>query len=707
MMPVPVPFLPRLRRLAWLTAAALASCPAAHASDAPPAADSGTLSLPSVSVTARRSNELAKDLPFSVSVIGGDTVEQRRLLNLDDALRTLPGVDINSWGGFNDANVRIRGVGSLYQVSAEDSSVVMSVDGVPLSSRGASLATMDIERIEVLKGPQGTLFGRNSEAGAINITTRRPGRTPEGLLRGEMGQDGQYLTEAAVGGPLSASVSARVALRGAGADSQVINVQDGRPVLKARDAGARLSVLWQPASATSLLLVAERQRQRGKVGMMLLRPYAEPPTIDLAPGGFYAHNTVTRHSVEINHDLAASRLTSLTSYVRSDMDQRSGADLRMAREVYGLPMEYFKTDRASDDLIQQDLRWSSLPGARVFWVAGANLLKSLRGADMHDEVSGSLALRRFDTRANAVYGEATYPLAAALKLTAGLRHAYERKSYAATFSGAGPAGSDARSLRDSYSTGRVALSWAATPSTNLYAVAARGYKSGGFNDSSSNVADGTPYKAASAHTLELGFKMEDAARRLALNGAIFSNQVRDDHMMGYDYATFATTALNTDTRSRGAELEGVWRIARAWTVTGGVNFTDGEITRGVAGVSGGDVSAGNRLPDIARWSGALSLAHRLPLASFWGLAAPSVRTLLSYRYTGRRANDPQNHFELGSYQKLDLRVSLAAGNGEVYVWADNLLDRRHELYGYYFTPTASAGMPARGRSIGAGASWHF
>ena len=677
----------RLTLLAAAAIAALSACPATRADATLPAMDSAPLALPSVNVTARRTDELARDLPFSISVIGGDTVEQRRLLTLDDALRILPGVDINSWGGFNDANVRIRGVGSLYQVSAEDSSVVLSVDGVPLSSRGASLASMDIERIEVLKGPQGTLFGRNSEAGAINITTRRPSRTLEGYVRGEIGEDGQYLTETAAGGPLSATVSARVALRGAGADNPVRNVQNDQPVLTARDRGARLSILWQPASSTSVLLISEQQRQRGKVGLMLLRPYDEPATIDVAPGGFYANNRVARHSVEINHDLSNSRLTSLSSYVRSDMNQRSGADLRISRAVYGMPTEYFKANRASDDLIQQDLRWSSLPGAAVFWVAGVNALKSQRGADLHDEMTASVAQRRFETRANAMYGEATYPVAPALKVTTGLRYTRERKDYAASFSGTGAASSDARNLRDSYGTGRLALSWAATASTNVYAVAARGYKSGGYNDATSSVADGVPYKPAIANTLEIGFKTEDATRRLALNGSLFSNKVRDDHMLGYDYLSFATSALNTDTRSRGAELEGVWRMTRAWTLTGGATFTDGEITRSAAGVSGGDVTAGNRLPDVARWSGALSLAHRLPLQPFWGLHSPSMHTLLSYRYTGRRANDPQNHFELGSYQKVDLRLSLTAGNGELYVWADNLLDRRLELYGYYFTPT--------------------
>lgn len=371
--------------------------------------------LPSITVTARRGSELARNVPFSVSVIGGEDLEQRRLHNLEDALRSAPGVDVSSFGGFNDTNVRMRGVGSLFQISAEDSSVVLNVDGVPLSSLKSSLGTMDIDRVEVLKGPQGTLFGRNSEGGAINITTRRPTRVLEGFVRGEAGQEGQRLVEAAVGGPLSETFSARIALRSAGSDSTVINSQDGKPLLKAKESGARASLLWQPSAGTSALLVSERQDQEGKVGLTMLHPYTEPPKQSTAPGLQNASNVQDRHSLEVNHDLSGSRITSLTSYTPGHSHSLGCYDRDLSNAVFGVPMEVCHDVTTDEKTWNQDLRWSSLPNAPVFWVAGLNAASTRRHYDDATPFAGNTAFRHFVTRSQAAYGEVTYPLADALK----------------------------------------------------------------------------------------------------------------------------------------------------------------------------------------------------------------------------------------------------------------------------------------------------
>lgn len=663
--------------------------------------------LPAVTVTARRGAERAKDVPFSVSTVQGFELEQRRLTTLEEALRDTPGVEVNAWGGFGDANVRMRGVGSLYQVSSEDSSVVVNLDGTPLSARNASLPMLDVERVEVLKGPQGTLFGRNSEAGAINIVTRRPTREFDGYARVEAGQEGQRLVEGAVGGALAEDWSARIALRSQQSDDVVHNIQTGEPIMKAKELGLRASVLWQPRAATSVLLTTEHQDQKDKVGLMLLRPYGDPPSLDATPGLFGADVKSHRHALEVNHDLANARLTSHTSFQQRREDQTSGADRIVAATVFGMPTEYLKQYRRDESAWNQDLRLSSLPGAATFWVAGVNLYGSKRE---YDTTVGGMTdnLRDFETRSEAAYGEVTVPLAAALKLTGGLRYTQERKKYDASFVTTGyPATQDSRSLDDRYATGRVALSWALDTQTNLYGVLAHGHKAKGFQDETSQVADGDPFKAAKVDSLELGLKFESADRRLAWTTAAFLNRVRDDHMLGYDYTTFATKAINADTRTRGLEVEGQWRAAPGLTLKGGAVYTDATITQSVTGVSGGDVAAGNRVPDVPRWSGKLSVNYTRPLPGFMGLASPQLTTLLAYRVMSTRANDPQNHIFLPRFQKIDARIGIASGAGELYLWVDNLQDKRYDQYVYYFTPNANVGMPTRGRTVGLGFTWQF
>lgn len=664
--------------------------------------------LPAVTVTARRGSEQARNVPFSVSVVGGEEIEQRRLHTLEDALRSAPGVDVSSFGGFNDTNVRMRGVGSLFQMSAEDSSVVLNVDGVPLSSLKSSLGTMDLERVEVLKGPQGTLFGRNSEGGAINITTRRPTRTLEGFVRGELGKEGQRLAEAAVGGPLSETISARVAVRSAGSDSTVINSQDGKPLLRARETGLRASLLWQPAVGTSALLISERQDQEGKVGLTMLRPYAEPPSQSTPPGQQHGSSLQNRHSLEINHDLPGSRITSLTSYTPGQIDRVGCYDRDLSTAVFGAAMEICNEVRAQEKTWNQDLRWSSLPGAPVFWVLGGNLADTDRQHDDAVPFAGSRSFRNFETRSQALYGEATLPVSDALKLTGGLRHTREQKSYDGEFRRTGaPTSTDQRKLDDNYSTGRLALSYALNPQTNLYAVFARGYKSGGFTDYTTQIADGEPLKPAKVNSFEIGAKTQSQDRRIAINAALFLNRAKDDHLLGYDVTTFATRGLNTDTRTQGFEIEGSWRIGRGWSLSGGLNVTDAKIARDVTGVSGGDVTSGNRVPDVARFGALAKAAWRTTLRSFWGLSTPSLDTSMTWRHVGKRRNDPQNHFDLAAYDKLDLRVGISSGTAEFYLWVDNLTDKRYELYGYYFGPGVTAGAVSRGRTAGLGASLSF
>ncbi|UUE98169.1 TonB-dependent receptor plug domain-containing protein [Xanthomonas hortorum pv. pelargonii] len=145
-------------------------------------------------------------------MIGGSELETRRQLTLEEALRATPGVNVWSDSSPHSANVLIRGTGSINPVSTDDGAVALSIDGVPLSMRSMSLGTLDIERVEILKGPQGTLFGSNSRAGAINVITNKPTRDLQAYVRGEIGQQGQHLEEAVLSGPLSESLSGRFAI---------------------------------------------------------------------------------------------------------------------------------------------------------------------------------------------------------------------------------------------------------------------------------------------------------------------------------------------------------------------------------------------------------------------------------------------------------------------------------------------------------------
>lgn len=248
------------------------------------AADVGP-SSPDIVVTARRIEEAPSALPFSVTVIGGREAQDRRTDDLESALRRTVGVEVSSFNDANNASVRIRGVGALQKVSSDDSSVAVHIDGMPVSIASAVTNLVDIERIEILKGPQGTIFGRNSEAGAINIVTKRPSSTPGGYLRAEAGEQMQRLVEGAFGGPLAETLAARGAFRFSGSNHNVINQRDGEPITRPRDQLFRGGLLWSPTSDTSLFLSAEHQEINARAVLFVLRPY---------PGLFGAYNAGPR-----------------------------------------------------------------------------------------------------------------------------------------------------------------------------------------------------------------------------------------------------------------------------------------------------------------------------------------------------------------------------------------------------------------------------
>ncbi|MDR2165872.1 MAG: TonB-dependent receptor, partial [Zoogloeaceae bacterium] len=656
----------------------------------------------------RHGEERAVDVPFGITAIGGEEVELRRAQTVEDAIKGVAGVVVNSYGGEpNSANILIRGNGSLNQVSVEDSSVGLMVDGVSFSVRNLNMGTLDVERVEVLKGPQGTLFGGNSQAGAVNIVTRRPTRFFEAHVRAEYGEDHQHLEEAVVSGPLSERLSGRFALRNSGAEHWIENLEDGKPVSKPTDLGMRGSLFWEIASGTNLLFIAERHKNKRSPTLSVLQPYGDPPALDFPAGLFNgSHKIVERYSAEFNHDLANSRLTSITAHTSTDYAATSLYDRRMMQILFGMPgVINTNQGHSKQEVISQDLRWSSLPGASVFWVAGLNLSRSERSFDTLIALSGTGGARDYETNSRALYGEVTYPLTPTLKLTGGLRHSWDRKTYDATYNPGSI--SDHRKLDDSYTTGRMALSYVPTPGLNIYGAFSRGHQSGGFGDFTTQVADSTPYKPSDSNALEVGFKMESPDRRFSLNGALFLTKVKDDHLLDYETATYATYTVNTDTESKGAELEGVWRVGQGFELQGGLSYIRAKITSDLLGVSNGDIHSGNRKPDVPHWSGNVTLSHHAHLPEFMGLAAPVLNSRLSYQYVGKRAGNSQNHFNLGSYRKVDLRVGVVSGSAEVYLYGSNLLDEKYDLFGEQMAPGITIGAPARGRTFGVGVQVFF
>lgn len=674
------------------------------------AATAAPQTLPAITVSARGSEEDVKDLPYSVDVIDGTTLQERRELNLEQVLRATPGVNVNSSGGANVSTIYIRGVGALYPMSMDDSSVALNVDGAALSTRHISVSTLDVEQIEIVKGPQGTLYGGMGEAGAVNLNTRRPTRDLEGYARAEYGQQHQFLTEAAVGGPLSETLAGRLALRTSGSNHWVKNVRNDSPLSKPRDISVRGSLLWDWTPHTSVLTSFERHHLRHYGEQLVLMPYGKPATVDMDTGLFDdAKKTVSRGTLHLNHRFDHVRLTAISAYTDAYNISPVVYDSRVQSAMGRGTGAFWNVDEAHERVFTQDLRLGSLPEKDVFWVAGLSYSKAKRSYDTPRNTYGdaSAKYRDFDTDRYGIYGEATVPVAERWAVTAGLRYSWIRKVYDGMYHSGGEMTADHRKLDDGFVTGRLGLSYALSSSTTLYGTYARGYNPAGFNDYAAQPADSVPYEAAKTDSFELGFKMANADDSYGLNGAVYLNRVRNNHLLSYDSATYVVNALNADTRSKGAELQGHVRLDNGLAFTAGLSYIDAKITTSVFGIGDGDVQSGNRVPDVSRWNGTLGVTYRQVLPTFLGMSAPSLQARADYQYVSKRAADPQNHFDLDSYHLLNARVGVTSGRAEYYVWGSNLLDEHYDLYGYFAPPTVAYGVPARGRTLGLGVAYNY
>ncbi|MDF5858276.1 TonB-dependent receptor plug domain-containing protein [Pseudomonas aeruginosa] len=220
--------------------------------------DEESVVLDSITVTARKREENLNDVPGSVHVETGRDLERKRMLDGAAALRDVAGASVGIFGDRSNAFVVLRGVAPiLTPLSPDDSSVLTFVDGAPMPIGASFSPYLDLERMEVMKGPQNTLFGRNTSGGAINLVPVKPNHEFEASVRGEAGTDGIFRTEAIINGSLvPETLSARLALRRSGADGYINNVA-GRDLGEERTWAARGSVLFTPSSRVRWLLSAQ------------------------------------------------------------------------------------------------------------------------------------------------------------------------------------------------------------------------------------------------------------------------------------------------------------------------------------------------------------------------------------------------------------------------------------------------------------------
>lgn len=712
-----------------IAALVVGSAGAGVAQEAPmdPAPAATELELPPITVTSRKRREVEQEVPIGMTVLAGDRLDIPKTSTNAGIARSAPNVGFTDLGGQSANLFSIRGVGSFSPVAPDDTSVVLYVDEVPQSVYFLPPPLLDVDRVEILRGPQGTLFGRNTQGGAISIVPRQPSFDPALTVIGEAGTNGYGLVEAVGNAPLVEDrLAGRLALRYSTYDGDIPNRATGGEDGGLDVGAARGTLLFTPGDTTRATLAFTYGRNRDTSPRFLLRDAADFPESAVDPQGLVDSEGYGA-TLKLSHDFGGAVLDTVTSVQRATSFQRLDlTDAFVFSAFTGLPPSAFDTpgaDIQNSDFTQnsyvQEIRLAAPEESPVAWTAGFSFFRSelTLDTDGRSQVPSFVSVNgsqdnELTTNSYSLFGEVTVPLVERLEATAGLRATHEDKDAAYVFRGNGTPGvvsysSQEASLSETFLTGRAALSYHWTDDVMTYVSIGRGYVAGGFPSVSVNNPFGLPepdFPASTSWTWEAGVKTTLLDDRLTVNGAVFFNDVKDGHLVVFDPANalFRTAAL--DYRSYGGEIEAAARLAPGLDLFGGVGYTHAELVD-VPASSPTGAGSGNEVPNVPAVSANIGAQYRLPGETF-GVGGDFLARG-TYQYVGSRAADVANTFDLRSYGIVDARLGWEGDAFDLYAFANNLFDERYEAWGQSFgasTPTVRVG---KGRIVGIGAEVRF
>ncbi|MFC3227847.1 TonB-dependent receptor [Marinibaculum pumilum] len=690
------------------------------------------LVLAPVTVTARRFEEPLALVPFSLSLVDGAALQERGIRDTRDLYRSIPNFNFTD-SGLPEANLlNIRGIGASSAFVGP--SVTYYVDGVPLPARMFDQQFLDLRRIEVLRGPQGTLFGQNAQAGAVSMVTEDPTARPAFELGGEVGSYGERRLSATASGPVTARLGGRLAADLAHRDGDIRNLQYSGPNSLASDdrdireqtigkIGGKLRLLAGDATTATLSGRFQRDRQRPTTGVLLDGPGYPANALDPQPRNDMDSGGAV---LDVQHDFAFARLTSLTGFQAYDLALETDiTDGYIAAASSGLPVWAFANANAVRRIDERSSQWSQEfrldgGGAGGFrWVGGVSALHA-DFASTTDITSPALPngsyAAEIGTTNLAGFGEVTVPLLTGLRAVGGLRFTHERRDFDGRFTGraggapAVPSFSEAGDVSSGFLTGRAGLSYDLAAGLTGYATIARGAKAGGYPFYNQAAAFGIAqqaYRGSATWSYEAGLRGTVAGGRLDLSSALFLNDTKDEQLFTFNPAAGQFQVQNADTRTYGGELEFALRPVESLTLRGDLALLQTAITRSDAN-SG--LQDGNDLPYAPAFTASLG-ADYLLAARPLGLPGDFILGA-EYQYVGSREIDPANSHRLSGYGLVNLRGGWQGDGADIYGYVRNLLDADYVQSGYRAGVSTTGSpvigvVPGQPLSFGIGARLRF
>ena len=707
---------------------------------APAPAASEPESVQSVTVTANRRREPAREVPMQVNVLAAEQLQKAGAKTLSDYLENQPGVDVKTGGGAGLGSVDIRGVSTGNQTIA---TVGTYIDDVAFGSNSAFLlgATtalemdlLDLNHIELLRGPQGTLYGAGAMGGLLKYVTNEP---DTGELSGKITlgtsftQSGGWSNteNGVVNIPIKEDVAAiRIAAFREHAAGYVdaVGPAAGKDINHGDTSGGRISLLVEPTSKFHVRLTATAQDLK-RAG----NDYVDYDATTGRPvNGSLQRQLSVREpyslqlgliSADLEYDFGWARLNSITSVQESKLKERldfSSVYPPVLGDLGGAlaaPLETATEDLYADvHKTTQEFRLTSRGGGSIEWLAGlyydrergANgqlLTDTLTsGAAGPDLVSGAIPSNYQET---AGYGDVTWNATSQLSMTAGVRIAHNKQRYAQEVSGvlvgaAPPPGDSAETSKTWLATARYAL----TPVSNVYARAASGYRPGGPNAVFTSSGAPATFQHDSLWSYEVGYKADLFDKTLSIESSIYD--IEWNNIQQLAAVNGVGVIVNAGkARIQGLELGATWRPTSQLTLDGNLATIDAKLTENALGL--GD--SGARLPNSARFSTAFGGRYSFALAGHRASFSAHER-YMGDRSAGFDGSSSLPNYKLPSYWMADMSAALDFQKFELALYLRNAFNAHAQLSASTsYVPLGSTVLvtPAQPRTAGVSLTANF
>lgn len=676
-------------------------------------ADAG--GIEQIVVTARRRAESIQQTPVAVSAFNGATLESRSANDAVDLAQYVPNLNATTGlSGGSAANYFIRGVGQVDHVASVDPGVSVYVDGVYLGrTNGADIATLDLQRVEVLRGPQGTLFGKNTIGGAISIYTNQPDNDFAGSVRLIAGARQHFEGRGWVNLPLvEDKLAARIAASYRTQNGFGYRYGDNHRFGDERTGSVRAQLQWHASEELTFNLAGDYTRTRGNATLVQLTG-AGP--LGFLPAGYSQYETSSRRhtyagldagnrlngggvSLTGTWELGAVTLKSITAY--RALHQLTGTDYD------GGPGAVIDQKQATrQKQFSQELQLSGQGlGDALNWVIGGYYFKEKIDQAVPIYLNSPTALNQLnfiDTENLAGFGQASLKVADGLSLTAGARFTREKKTqhfqsfflgtheffYTAGYDGLINTPESERGFETQPFAG-VSKTWNSftpklgiefTPTRDLliYGSWSKGFKSGGFNSRGSSSEGFIPYNPEKLQTFEAGLKTDLLDRRLRINLAGFYSRYNDLQLLVLQLSPEGAAQIVTRNAAKaevyGFEAELTARPVTNLELSAAVGFLKNKYLELEPGTEAAGVEKGDKLPQSPKWTLNLGVQYTVPLESG---ASITARVDYSYKSTFYffAANNPLDVQK--PYGIVNTRLGFETPSGlSVAGYVQNLFDK--------------------------------